>query len=94
VPAVTVSASGSDVTATWTAPASGGSGAVVTSYAVVLERRRSDGTWATVTKAAVAADDRKWTVTVSAAGTYRVAVVATGRGGTADPTTSDPLVVA
>jgi hypothetical protein len=65
----------------------------VTSFAVALERRDADGTWVPATKDTVAADKRTWTATADAAGTYRVVVVATGPGGSADPTASDPVVV-
>ena len=78
------------MTATWKPPASGGT---VTTYAVVLERRRSDGTWAVIAKATVPADDRKWTVKAATAGTYRVTVVATGKGGSSDPRASASVTV-
>jgi hypothetical protein len=87
---VTVTVKGSDITATWKPATSGGE---VTSFAVVLERRRADGTWVTATKDTVAADEPTWTGTAEDAGTYRVVVVATGPGGSADPTVSDPVVI-
>ena len=90
MPSVSVAVKDRDVTATWPAPTAGGE---VTSYAVVLERRQTDGSWQPVTKATLVADERAWRATVDAAGTYRVTVVATGPGGPADPTASDPVVV-
>jgi hypothetical protein len=87
---VTVTAKGSDITAAWKPAASGGE---VTSFAVVLERRRADGTWAAVTKDTLAADKRTWTATADALGSYRVVVVATGPGGSADPTASNPIAI-
>jgi hypothetical protein len=44
-----------------------------------------------VTKDTVAADERAWMATADAASIYRV--VATGPGGSADPTASDPVVI-
>jgi hypothetical protein len=87
---VTATAKDSDITATWQPATSGGE---VTSFAVVLEHREADGAWATVTKDTVAADERTWTTKAAAAGTYRVEVVATGPGGSSDPTASDPVVL-
>jgi hypothetical protein len=89
VPSVTVTTKDSAVTADWKPPASGS----VTSYAVILERRRSDGTWGEAATATVAADDRTWKTTAPAAGTYRVVVVATGPGGNSDPAASDPFTI-
>jgi hypothetical protein len=80
----------SDITATWKPAASGGE---VTSFAVSLERRDTDGTWVTATKDSVAADEPTWTTTAAGPGTYRVVVVAKGPGGSADPTASDPVDV-
>jgi hypothetical protein len=40
-----------------------------------------------------AADKLRWTTNIASAGTYRVTVVATGPGGRAAPTISNPVAV-